>query len=314
VKKIISGIIYVLRNEKKKIFIYFLFTLLFMVVLFPFGDLSDFVTSQISKATNNQVFVQFRDPGFSFFPSLGVELKDVNVETNFLPPIKAGALTVAPSILGLITFKPGVKLNASKIMGGNLDLGLQQSGKSNQIVNIDSENLELGEILTLTNAKLPITGKVSMVASADIDGTFAEQPKAEMEVQINKFDLSSDSIATPLGPLNLPPLSLNRVNLKGELKDGRLTIEQLTAGQSSDEMTANVKGRLDVRVQQGMIVQTGAFDLEIRLTAKESFKQKAGLFLSFLNAYQKPGSEGTTVYAFRIKGQNFNSPPNMSAL
>lgn len=313
-RAIFSGIIHVLRNEKKKILIYFLFTLLFLVVLFPFGDLSDFVTSQISKATNNQVFVQFRDPGFSIFPSLGFELQEVNVETHFLPPIKAQSLTVAPSILGLITFKPGVKLNATKIMGGDLDLSLQQSGKTNQIVNVESENLELGEILNLTKIKLPITGKVNMVGSADIDGSFVEQPKAELDIQINKFDLSSDSIATPLGPLNLPPLSLSKVNIKGEMKDGRVTIEQLTAGQSSDEMQANVRGRLDVRVQQGMIMQAGVYDLEIRITAKESFKQKAGLFLSFLNAYQKPGSDGSTVYAFRIKGQNFYMPPNMSAL
>ncbi len=313
-RKIIGGILYVLRNEKKKILIYISFTVLFLVLLFPFGDLSDFVTGQISKATSNQVFVQFRDPGISFFPSLGFELQDVNVETNFLPPIKAASLTVAPSILGLLTFRPGVKLNANKIMGGDLDLSLQQSGKTNQIVNIESENLELNDILTLTSMKLPLSGKVNMVASADIDGSFVEQPKAEMEIQINKFDLSSDSIATPLGPMNLPPLSLNKVNMKGELKEGRLTIEQLTAGLPTDEMTANVKGRLDLKVMPGMTVQAQSYDLEIRLTAKESFKQKAGLFLSFLNAYQKPGSDGSSVYAFRIKGNNFYMPPSMSAL
>ena len=312
-KKIISGIFYVLRNEKKKILIYFLFTLLFLIVLFPFGDLSDFVTAQISKATNNQVFVQFRDPGFSIFPSLGFELKEVNVETNYLPPIKAGALTIAPSVLGLLTLKPGVKINASKILGGDIDLSLQKSG-SNQIVSIDTENLELNDVLTLTNNRFPVSGKVSMVASADIDGTFGEQPKAEVELKIANFDLSSDSIATPMGPLNLPPLTLKSVSMKGEVKDGRLQIEQLSAGQSTDEMIATVKGRMDLRVQQGMQVVPGSYDLEIRITAKDSFKQKAGLFLSFLNAYQKPGTDGSTIYAFRIKGNNFYMVPAMSAL
>jgi hypothetical protein len=195
-----------------------------------------------------------------------------------------------------------------------MDLSFQQSGKTNQVVEIESENLELRDILSLTSMKLPLSGKVSVAANADIDGTFAEQPKAEMDIQINKFDLSSDSIQTPLGPLNLPPLSLNKVNMKGEMKDGRLTIEQLTAGQSSDEMQANVKGRLDLRVNPGMQMIPGQFDLEVRITAKESFKQKAGLFLSFLNAYQKPGPDGATIYAFRIKGNNFYMPPNMSAL
>src|SRR4051812_34489975 len=102
-KKIISALIYVLRNEKKKMLIFLVMTFFFIFVLFPFGDLADFVTAQISKATNNQVFVQFRDPGISLFPGLGFELKDVNVETSFLQPIKAKSITISPSILGLLS-------------------------------------------------------------------------------------------------------------------------------------------------------------------------------------------------------------------
>jgi len=316
-KKVVSAIIYVLRNEKKKIFLFCLFTFFFMIVLFPFSDVSDLVTAQISKATNNQVFVQFRDPGISLFPGIGFELNDVNIETNFLPPIKAKSITVSPSLIGLLTLKPGVKLNANQILGGDVDVSFQKtkiSGKPGRSLNIDSDNIELSDLLNLASANLPLKGKVSLAAAAEIEDSFTEQPSAQLEAQINRFDLSSDTIATPLGPLNLPPLSLKQISLKGELREGKFLIEQLTAGQSSDELTAQVKGRMDVRVQPGPYFQSGPFDFEIRLIAKESFKNKAGLFLSFLNAYQKPGPDGTTVYAFRMKGNNFYMPPNLSPL
>ncbi len=316
-KKVISVIFYVLRNEKKKILFFMLSVVGFLFVLFPFGDLADVVTAQIAKATNNQVFVQFSNPGFSIFPSLGFELRDVHVETNFLPAIQAKSLTIAPSIKGLLTFKPGVKVSASKILGGDVDVSVQQStvgGKTGQLVNIEGDNVELSEVLALASSKLPIKGKMSVSSSAEIDPSFQQQPTAQVQMQVNRFDLASDTIATPLGPLNLPPLSLNRVNLQGELKDGRFTIDQMNAGQGSDELTANVKGRIDVRVQGAGEFIPGAFDFEIRLTTKDSFQQKAGLFLSFLSSYKKPSSAGTTQYAFRVKGQSFRAPPNITAL
>jgi type II secretion system protein N len=317
VKNLAGLLSYVLRHEKKKIFIFGLFILFFLVVLFPFSDLSDFVTAQISKATNNQVFVQFRSPGLSLFPGVGFELKEVHLETSFLPPIKARSVTVSPSLLGLLTFRPGVKLNVSQVLGGNVDLSLQKAnlnGKPGQAVSLDTEGVELSQVLELTSSHFPVSGKMNLTASAEIEPTFVDPPTAQVEAQINKFDLSSDTIATPLGPLNLPPLSLKQINLKGELREGRFLIDQFVAGQPGDELSANVKGRMEVRVQPGPFVQPGAFDLEVRISAKESFKQKAGLFLSFLNSYQKPGPNGTTVYAFRIKGSSFNAPPNLSAL
>jgi type II secretion system protein N len=309
-----------MRNEKKKILFFIAAFLFFGFVMFPFSDVTDLVTAQISKATNNQVFLQFSNPGLSVFPGLGFELKDVHVETNFLPSIQASSVTISPSIRSLLNLKPGLSLSARKILGGDLDLSLQPTtynGKSGQAINIESDSIELGELLKLAALQLPAKGKVNLTTSAEFEPSFADQPKGSLQLQINHFDLSSDTVATPLGPLNLPPVTLNKVNLQGTLADGRLNIEQLVAGQASDELTANVKGRVDLHFQPGNgapEMQPGPFDLEVHLTTKSSFQQKAGLFLSFLSSYQKAGPDGTTLYSFRLKGQNFNLPPNLSPL
>ena len=47
--------------------IYMFCTIVFAFVLFPFGDLSNFVTSEVSKATNNSIYLTFSDLNVGIF-------------------------------------------------------------------------------------------------------------------------------------------------------------------------------------------------------------------------------------------------------
>lgn len=47
--------------QKFKILFTLVFTLVFLFILFPFKDLNDFVSGQVSKLTQNSVYLQFED-------------------------------------------------------------------------------------------------------------------------------------------------------------------------------------------------------------------------------------------------------------
>ena len=62
-----------LKENKGKIFIMIVSAFAFIFVLFPFDDLSDLISSQVAKVTNNAVYVQFERLKMSLFPHPGVD-------------------------------------------------------------------------------------------------------------------------------------------------------------------------------------------------------------------------------------------------
>jgi len=310
----------VLKNHKLKILFFTLCFMLSLFMLFPFQDIGDLVSTQIAKFTNNQVYVQFQKPGISLYPGLGLELEDVYIETAMFPPIKAKTLSVNPSLSGLLTFSPGVSIHARESLGGNIDFSIKSSSinsKPAQTFSIYATQLDLGKVVGLSPIPIPVEGKLQLISNGEVDPTFMEDPNGNVQITINNLNLSSESISTPMGPMTLPPLTLNEVTLAGELKDGQLRVEQLQVGDSKDELMAQVKGRLDLKIRNvGGVAEVtlGGYDIELRMQAQTSFQNKAGLFLSFLNSYKKPAGQGVMQYNIKLTGPNFQVPPKITQL
>ena len=101
-----------LNRHKLKLVVLSLSTTIFLLLLFPFNDLSDLVTTQVAKMTNNQVYVQFDDMRLSVLPTPGVALDNVYVETPTLSGLKAQEVVATPSIRALIFQEPAGQLTA----------------------------------------------------------------------------------------------------------------------------------------------------------------------------------------------------------
>ena len=110
------------KYHKKKILLATISATAFFLLLFPYDDLSDFVTSQVSKATNNQVFLSFDEMDFSLVPTPGLEFINVSLDTPVLPTMKVKQLSAVPSLVKLLTFKLGLNLSAQGLWGGDLSL------------------------------------------------------------------------------------------------------------------------------------------------------------------------------------------------
>lgn len=293
----------------------------FTFLLFPFGDLSDLVTAQVSKLTGNQIYLQFDTMHVSILPQPGIALEQVYVEGTQLPPLKSQEIIFTPSVMSLINQKPAGSLTAKGFMRGQIKASIapgtkSESGTERQKLTLKAESLSLAELKKFLNLPVSIKGNLSIDSEALADLTFKEQPDVEMLMKIDRFELPPANIQTMMGPLTLPDLKLTGVQLKGRLSAGRFIIEEGVIGRPGDELSGTIKGNigLDIRnMGMGFTPVMGGYNLDIDLKVKKSFEEKSSLFLSFIDQYKTLQPDGAR-YAFKLSAVNPMMPPSFGAL
>jgi hypothetical protein len=106
-----------LKNNFGKILLTLSLFIIFVFILFPFGDLSDFISAKVSSMTGNQVYLQFDKLNINPLTS-SIGLSNVLFETKQIDNLNIKNLTVVPSILALISKKPGGQITAEGLFSG----------------------------------------------------------------------------------------------------------------------------------------------------------------------------------------------------
>lgn len=319
-KFLLDPILNIVRFQKKKIFVAFSAFLFFLVTLFPFRDLGDFVTGRVAELTQNSVYIVFKDLGISLFPQPGIQMEGVTLDNPLFPTLTADSLFVSPSILGLITFRPGVKVDAGGLLGGNVHVVTRggeatKAGPRKQHIDLALDGVNLKNLSQFLQSPIPLTGGLSSEIEMTIDPSFADQPEGALSINAQPLKWSGASVPTPMGAFPIPDLSFKSLQIDSELKKGRLTISKGQVGSSGDELVAKVTGSVEVKVApglQGVQLIPGGYDLNINLQVRSSLASKAGLLLNFIDAYRKPNADGSNQYVFRISAASTASQPHLS--
>ncbi len=295
--------------------------LLFGFLLFPFGDLSDLVSAQVSKLTNGQVYLQFDNLRMSVFPETGIAFDQVYLEGQGIPALKADQLVFTPSISSLIYQKPAGSVSATGFLKGEIEASLKPGTKSDngverQKITLSAKKLSLADIRELAQLPILMTGSATFQTSGMMDLTFQEQPDMDLTLKIDDLVLPPSNVQTLMGPLTLPDLKLGSVELKGRLAGGQFLIEEGVIGKETDELRGKIKGSLGLQIQNrngSFFPVMSNYSFDIDLSVKKSFQDKANLFLTFIDNYKTPLADGAQ-FKFKISAPDMQSPPNMSAL
>lgn len=300
--------------------------LLFFVWLFPFSDLSDAVTSAIARGSNNQLYVQFKSLDINLLPMVAASAEGVAADIGNLPTLEVEYLKVRPSWLYLV-LSP-VKLvkairgdmeaqmytallalshvRADGMLGGDFSMDLAPDKVENGVVttrtSVDVENLDLNKLQSWAELPVKMKGKMDAEMQMKVNAAMQEQPEGEFLVKVAKFALPSSTVPTPMGPINLPTLSLENVLLRGRLVGGKLIVEEGTFGQPKDPIHGRLKGQIAVRFLPGQGPQMGAYDFTVDLNSSAAIEKELGIaFILFQNA-KTPTASGAR-YLFRAMGQ-----------
>lgn len=308
--------------------------LLFFIFVFPFGDLSDAVTSQIARNTNNQIYLQFEDLELSVIPAPAVAATGVSADLLTLPTLNVQFLKLRPAYLSLL-FSP-LKLikavrgdlesamytavlalahvRADGILGGDIDLDLSpekaEQGAITTRADIEIDELDLNRLQEWSALPVKLQGKLSADLELRVNTSMQEQPEGEFSVKVSKFTLPAGPVMTAMGPINLPTISMNNVLFRGRLVNGNLMLEEGTFGQAGEPAHGRVKGQLAMRIQNmggQMVPQMGQYNLTVDLNLTSNFEKELG-FAFLLDSYKTP-VQGGNRYLMRIQGTDFMNPP-----
>ena len=131
----------IFRFHKAKILLFFGLIVAFVVVFFPYDDLSDMITSQVAEASGNSVYIQFEDLSVGFLPQPGVKMSNVVIEHPLIAgELRADTLKAAPSILAAIKQLPLLRLKMENLFKGNLDLTTSPAAKMNAPMAINAQS------------------------------------------------------------------------------------------------------------------------------------------------------------------------------
>ncbi len=320
VENIISPIRYLFKQQKKAILLALFATVMFVIVFFPYDDLSDLITELIAEKSQNQVFVQFDELGVGFLPP-SIKMSNVEVDAQVLPAtLKAGTMRLAPSIAGFLAFSPGFSATIEDVMKGDLSLSYRAGKKVNE--NVQLQKIDLGlekiDLKSLANfMSLPVNlgGVISAQFEAQIDPNFVEQPDGEVQIRINKFHLAEGTVPTAMGPILLPTMDLSNVSLRGQMRGAELMIDDGTIGGTGEVLNGRFKGKVGLRlIKQGtqVVPVWGAYEIKIDLSLDRTAEKSFGAFLSLYDRYKSLTGTGSR-YALLLKAPNSQAIPTASS-
>jgi type II secretion system protein N len=314
-RAILDFFLNILRYHKLKILLFVGLTLLFTVLLFPYGDLTSWMTVQVSKLTQQQVYVTSRDLGLSLLPHPGFKLKDVYIEAPQLPPLQAEALTFRPLPFG---FPAGV-VQAEGIAGGDatLKFSTKAGGTPEQLnkLEIKLDGVSLAQVAQLLpmGTNMEAKGAVRAMMDIAIPQKAPQNLSGDVTLTITNFATPSFFANTQMGPLEIPALSLSSLQTTVKMENGIVQLKEAQLGAPGDSVVGKVSGQITLGAGRGAAMIVSAYDLSLDLTFSDAFlsQPSVSLFTGLMDSmgdvgtrYKHPVSGGVR-YAFRISA---NSP------
>jgi type II secretion system protein N len=307
-----------LGKNKNRILLFFGALVIWLLVLFPFSDLSDMVSTKISELTQNQLFIQFSKLRISLLPSPGIQFGNFNADHASFGSISVDELTVAPSLFSVFSKTPSGTVIANGIFKGDIEVTLKsgtktEGGNARQKIEISAKHLNLQDLKDLGQLPFAMKGNLDLETTAQADLTFQEQPEADILIKAEKFELPSQAINTQMGPINIPDLRMSTLEIKGKLSSGKLVIEEGKIGADGDDLRGIIKGDLALQIQNqnGIRPNLGPYSLTVDLTVKANLEDKLSLFLGLISQFKTTQGD-TGRYQFKLSGMNSFSPPSFA--
>ncbi len=309
-----------LKKNYLKLVVLLAATLGFFFILFPLDDLSELVSSQVSKATQNNVYLQFDTMNLSIIPQPGISVSPVYIETLKTPALTAQELIITPSIGALIgnNPRPYGHVAAKGIFAGDIDLWLNSGSKSENgnerhKIEIRAKEVSLQSLRDLGDLPVLLRGKLNLEGTALADLTFTDQPEMDLNMSIEKFEMPSTTLNLPDGsPMALPGLKLTTFNIKGRLNNSKFIIEEGRIGKEGDDIFGSIKGDLSISINNregNHYPELKGYDLQVKFKVSKDFQSRAKDLLKILDR-----ENTTSDYNVKISAQGVGMPPSISPL
>ncbi|NUM57269.1 MAG: type II secretion system protein GspN [Bdellovibrionaceae bacterium] len=324
-------------NTLSKALLILIFSVIFIFVLFPTKDLSDVVSQNVSKFTQNQFYLEFDNIEFNLLSELGVKLDNVYLETPRTAPLNIRELIALPAISTFLYKKPQGKLHLKGIFKGDIEVNItkhrEDSSSESKVerseISVEANKLDLKELKNFLSLPVSLKGRLNLstkvitplLTNDTPEGVNTNSTPAATEIQdltltIKNFELPQTTLDQNGSiPIDIPGIKLSELVIKARYFGNKLVLSEIKLGKDSDELLGTIKGDMNFSPMIGMgMPMLNQYELSLDLKMKKSFYDKIYLTLSILNAgsYFSPISGG---YQFKskLKGAGTYSVPRFDA-
>jgi type II secretion system protein N len=320
---VVTSFMNIFRFHKMKIFAFVIFTLFFMIYLFPFDDLTDLMTTKVSEATKGSIYVQAEGMGIHWLPTPGIKLNSVVIQPSNFPNVSARELSIAPSLLSLLKGSVGARITALGLFRGDVDVHYEEAeknkaGQPTQKIDVNASEIALQSmsqfLKDMNMGDYKLQGALSINGQAKVDPSFEEQPNANIALNIKNFVFPAYVANTPAGAFALPELKFKKSVLKSNLAEGKLQVEELTFGDEKDELNCTFKGDIVTRLSKDRpMPDFGAYSFTVDVKVLQNFYNQNSSIFMLLDQYKKTMAGGQR-FTFKISAENTMGMPRITAL
>ena len=309
--KFIRPLINLFKLHKTKLLFTFGATFLFLVIFFPREDLSAFISSSINKLTNNSIIIIFEDINFDVIPSPKIKFQKVRLSTPLVQGLETERLTVSPSIISLLSLKPGASVYLDGFFNGEAKAHFTSTLPSEDgqevFLDLDLISIDIDKLTSMVDLPASFSGKLDLSVKGNVDTTIKEQPNFAIAFKLDRAGITNISIPTAIGPLTLPNITLNSVVSQLTLDKGKLQITSMKVDNRSS-IYGDVTGTVELELKntrRGIAPQIGVYDLKFNLGLSPSLEQELKVYLNTLGLakYKQNG-----IYRFTANGTPYGMP------
>lgn len=295
--------------------------ILFTILTFPTNDLRHVISAKIAQATQNRVQVQFDKIAIHLLPKPSLYLEKVQVDTLTMDSLKMDDLSIAPSILGLITFKPGVNLSSNDFFSGNLELSARQGSKTakevtKQVVEVQIEKLKSTEVLEFFQKNFPIQTLLNLKLNADIDPSFQEGIDGSLQASTDRISIRPFSIPGEFGAIDIPKTQISSLQLSADVKKNNIKITDAQLGKAGDTIYGSLSGDAKIKMlatPAGPKLASASYDLVLNLSIQKSFLNQL-VFKPIIEGFLSPKNANESLLKLRISANRLGGPPNIQKI
>lgn len=302
-KSKLSQFISSMWRSKSYFFLVILSALVFLYLLFPFRDLSDFFAKQVLEGTGNQVYLEFEDLGVGVIPSPSVTMSQAKVSLTSFPikNLKADEISAGAALYEVFAQVSFLKFmsrssywaSARGLWGGEVNLATSQGkktedGSAPMNVEIVAEKLSLEQVKKAFDLPSPIAGDLNLESNLKLETPMRGLPESDFNLTVNKFKMAPWTYYVELmggarTANNLPGMSLENILLKGRTENSKLFLDEVQLGKSGEALFGKMKGNIEFS-SMGRMIPTRVqmtFDLRVLKSREQDFNDLLSGFRSF---------------------------------
>ncbi len=311
IKKILMAVLLFFKTHKKKWLLFFLFSILFFLLRFPYESAMLYLISHVQKKTGSAVQIKYE----SFYinplnPSLVFRQPEITIK-KYQSVLRARQLQISPSYTSLLRGKAGGTFTL-KWPSSSLKLTFRQKSmgknKKGWLVQVKSQNTDPSLLGAFVSVLSHTKGKINLDMELWVDPLFETQPEGFWRLTGRDFQSQALSYTFPgdMGAISLPHFKWLSLSAEGQIKKGEISLTDISCGDKKDSFQIQSRGIVSLNFtkqtfSKRVIFNLKSYSLGVKVLVREELQHKLRFLDWFLEETKRKTPEGW-LYMAHIKG------------